>query len=277
MVELYRADDDAKLKEYLGDELYARQKSNRHFCMPVSKNAYFLAFYWCDINHTQRVDEERVSIYCGETEIAFFLTNSQCLKIVNAFNQEETTFRILSEFFIKLTASDFDNIECLEVDINEFEEGLITAEKPLKTASARIISLRRALLKMKRYYEQLDDVMDVLAENENGAIPETLVNHFSALSRRIDRLTKSVEHLREYVTQVREAYQAQVDIEQNQIMKIFTVLTAVFLPLTLIVGWYGMNFNMPEYEWRFGYLYVTILNIVVCVVLCFIFKKRKWF
>ena len=130
---------------------------------------------------------------------------------------------------------------------------------------------------MKRYYEQLADVMDVLAENESGAIPEELLNHFLALSHRINRLRESVEHLREYVTQVREAYQAQVDIEQNQIMKIFTVLTAVFLPLTLIVGWYGMNFKIPEYGWSYGYLYVVVLSVAVCAVSFFIFKKRKWF
>jgi magnesium transporter len=83
--------------------------------------------------------------------------------------------------------------------------------------------------------------------------------------------------LRDFVTHVREAYQAKIDIEQNQIMKIFTVITAVFLPLTLIVGWYGMNFQMPEFKWRFGYLYVMVLSAVVCVVCFYLFRKRKWF
>ena len=52
---------------------------------------------------------------------------------------------------------------------------------------------------------------------------------------------------------MREAYQAQLDYEQNQLMKAFTVLTAIFLPLSLIARWYGMNFSMPEYQWALGY------------------------
>lgn len=276
MVEMYGTGHEASIRGRVSDELYARQKSSSHFCVPVNHDSYFLAFHWCDIKNMQNA-EERISIFCDDKDIIFLLKNSRCQEIVNSLNKEETTFRILSEFFAELTAGDIDVIERLEFDIGEFEDGLITSRKPLRKASTRIILLRRSLLKMKRYYEQLADVMDVLTENENGAIPDALLNHFLSLNRRIDRLIKSVEHLREYVTQVREAYQAQVDIEQNQIMKIFTVLTAVFLPLTLIVGWYGMNFNIPEYGWRFGYLYVALLSVAVCAVSFFIFKKKKWF
>ncbi len=276
MVEIYETNHDAILREHISNELYTRQKSSRHFCVPINQDSYFLVFRWCDIRDTQNRDE-RISILCGKNDIIFLLKNSRCLKIVNSLNKEETTFHVLSEFFDELTAKDIDIIERLEFDINEFEDGLITAKKPIKKASTRIVLLRRSLLKMKRYYEQLADVMDVLTENENGAIPETLLNRFLSLSRRTEHLSESVGHLCEYVTQVREAYQAQVDIEQNQIMKIFTVLTAVFFPLTLIVGWYGMNFSMPEYGWRFGYLYVVILSVAVCAVSFYIFKKRKWF
>lgn len=276
MVEIYGADYDAKLKEYIGAELYARQKANRHFCVPVNDDAYFLVFHWCNIKNTESADE-RISIFCGEKEIAFFLKSDHCVEIVNSLNKEEMTFRVLSAFFSALTAGDIDNIELLEGYINALDDELITAKRPLENASTRIISLRRSLLKMKRYYEQLEDVIEVLSENENGAVPEALQNRFISLGHRIGRLMESVEHLREYVTQVREAYQAQVDIEQNQIMKIFTVLTGVFYPLSLIVGWYGMNFDIPEYGWHFGYLYVVVLSIVVCAVSFLIFKKRKWF
>lgn len=84
--------------------------------------------------------------------------------------------------------------------------------------------------------------------------------------------------LRESAEQAREAYQAQIDIEQNNVMKIFTVLTAIFLPLTLLVGWYGMNFQyMPELGWKYGYVYVIGLSVVTCVICFVLFKKKKWF
>ena len=87
----------------------------------------------------------------------------------------------------------------------------------------------------------------------------------------------SVRNMVESVTQAREAYQAQIDIEQNNIMKIFTIVTSIFLPLTLIVGWYGMNFSMPEFTWKYGYLMVIVLSVSVCVGLALYFKKKKWF
>lgn len=83
--------------------------------------------------------------------------------------------------------------------------------------------------------------------------------------------------IQEYSIHVRESYHAQLDNDMNRIMKMFTVVTTVFLPLTLIVGWYGMNFTtMLEITWQYGYLFVIILSIVVAI-LCFIYFKKKKF
>ena len=60
-------------------------------------------------------------------------------------------------------------------------------------------------------------------------------------------------------------------------MKIFTIVTSIFLPLTLIVGWYGMNFeNMPELTWKYGYLAVIICCIAMVVGMIGYFKHKKW-
>ena len=67
--------------------------------------------------------------------------------------------------------------------------------------------------------------------------------------------------LREYASQVSSEYQAQVYIAQNRIMKLLTVVTTVCMPLSLIAGWYGMNFmNMPELHWAYGYPAVIALR-----------------
>ena len=68
-----------------------------------------------------------------------------------------------------------------------------------------------------------------------------------------------------------------LDLKLNETMKLFTVLTAVFLPLTVIVGWYGMNFrNMPELTWKYGYFSVIVLSALVVGVLVAVFKRKKW-
>jgi magnesium transporter len=61
-------------------------------------------------------------------------------------------------------------------------------------------------------------------------------------------------------------------------MKFFTLVTTIFFPLTVIVGWYGMNFNsMPELKWKYGYIYVITLSIFVVAILIALFKKKRWF
>ena len=87
-------------------------------------------------------------------------------------------------------------------------------------------------------------------------------------------IRKELLTLLEYAKQVQDAYQAQVDAQQNRNMQFLTVISTIFFPLTLITGWYGMNFkNMPELE--NGYPGVVFLSLVVIAGCIFIFKKKK--
>ena len=80
--------------------------------------------------------------------------------------------------------------------------------------------------------------------------------------------------LRDYCVQIREVYQSLIDERQNEIMKLLTIVTTIVLPLSLVAGWYGMNFdNMPELT--HGYPFVIGLSLVVVAVIIIIFKKRK--
>ena len=72
-------------------------------------------------------------------------------------------------------------------------------------------------------------------------------------------------------------FQSEIDIKQNRIMQILTIVTTVFLPLSLIVGWYGMNFaHMPELHWKYGYPMVIAVSSAVVVINLIICKKKKF-
>lgn len=183
--------------------------------------------------------------------------------------------RVLYEFFDLLTVGDSLYLENLEQEINELEEALFTSEK--KDYIKEVIRLRKRLLVLKRYYEQLFDLAEAMEENENELLSHRMIRYFHILTNRANRLSDTISNLRDYVSQVREAYQTEVDINQNNIMRLFTVITAVFLPLTLLVGWYGMNFPMPEYSWAYGYPIVVVISIIVALVSIVYFKRHKWF
>lgn len=183
--------------------------------------------------------------------------------------------RLLCAFFDRLTEKDIHISEAIEQEISELEDALIAASK--RNCVKEIISLRKRLMTLKRYYEHLIGIIESIIENENNVLDKRSMRVFKILSGRVDRLYHSILHLRDYVTQVREAYQAEVDIGLNTTMKLFTVVTTIFLPLTLIAGWYGMNLKMPEYNWALGYPMVALISIAVAAVSIWLFKKNKWF
>jgi len=108
-------------------------------------------------------------------------------------------------------------------------------------------------------------------------IDQKELRQFKIQTNRANRLYNGVLNLRDYVTQVREAFQTQTDINLNSVMKVFTVITSIFFPLTLIVGWCGMNLCMPEFGWRYGYLFVIVISVITAAATLLYFKMKKWF
>ncbi len=95
---------------------------------------------------------------------------------------------------------------------------------------------------------------------------------------RVEQLQNHVHLLRENVLQIRELYQSMQDAHQNKIMAVITIVTTIFLPLTLITGWYGMNFvYMPELQWRYGYFAVIMISLIIVIAEIIYFKKKKFF
>lgn len=221
----------------------------------------------------------KISIFFTKKFLAFICNEESSIndiiaKTISGQMKFSSLGKILYAFFDKLTSNDTYSIENIEQEITELEEGLITSKND--NYLNKIIILRKKLLKLKRYYERLINIAELIEENENGLIDKRAIKYFRMFTNRTNRLYQGVNNLRDYVTQIREAYQAQVDISQNQLMKLFTVVTTIFLPLTLIVGWYGMNFNMPEYGWVYGYPFVIFISISIVSLCIFWFKKNKW-
>ena len=221
-----------------------------------------------------------VIIYLEKGRAFFFTSQKQHVsdlleESAKSLGERVSLNRIIYLFFEAQTREDYQVFDTIEKEIMDLEQALITSQK--HNCVADIISLRKRLMFLKRYYEQYLNVLDVLGENENGVFDGKTLRSFKMLSRRTERRFQNVQNLRDAVTQVRESYEAEVDISLNATMKIFTVVTTIFLPLTLIVGWYGMNFSMPEYEWKYGYVFVIFISVAFIIAGVYFFKKNKWF
>lgn len=183
--------------------------------------------------------------------------------------------QLLYRFFVQLLNGDMTFLEQFENQINDSETAVLSGSS--QDVLQQITAWRRELLRLKHYYEQLDMIFDEMAANDNGLLSADTHNRIIILGQRTDRYLNKVCNLQELVSQLREAYQSELSIEQNNLMKVFTVLTAIFLPLTLVTGWYGMNFAfMPELQWKWSYPIVFIVGIVVVIGLIRYFKRKKW-
>ena len=128
------------------------------------------------------------------------------------------------------------------------------------------------------YYAQLRNLTNTFQENAGDLLDACSQSRLQYVLRRLDSLCEEAEMRREYASQVSSEYQAQVDIAQNHIMKILTVVTTVCMPLSLIAGWYGMNFMiMLELHWEYGYPAVSALSaLVVDGCILYFRKKHLW-
>ncbi len=186
--------------------------------------------------------------------------------------------RVLYLFIKELTKGHFQHYSAFQRQINELERSSLETQDKSQQIEHRLSTVSHDMLVLHSYYEELSDFLTELEENENEILSDDDLGYIRSLLARIDHYSNNMKFLREYLAVVRESYQAQVDLKMNEIMKIFTVLTAVFLPLTLLVGWYGMNFkNMPELDWRYGYLSVILASIALTVGILYYFKRKKLF
>ena len=114
-------------------------------------------------------------------------------------------------------------------------------------------------------------------ENENSFFQPDHLRFFRLFSSRVSRLHEMVNSLLDYTNQIRDTYQSRLDVKQNRIMTVLTVVTTIFMPLTLIVGWYGMNFKyMPELDSVWGYPVVIIVSLLIVISSLLFFKRKKW-
>ena len=190
--------------------------------------------------------------------------------------QSMTLEKLLFAFLDALIARDITMLESTGREVSQLE-ALVLKDEAGKGFNLTLLELKNRLLSAHNYYEQLLDITEAAEENENEVFdPES--TYISNMGKKLVRLREDVDSLSNAVVHLQDAYSAYLDMKLNQTMKLFTVITSIFFPLTIIVGWYGMNFqSMPEFAWKYGYLYVILLSVFVVAAFVLLGKRKKWF
>ncbi len=175
--------------------------------------------------------------------------------------------------------------------IEEMEKYLIDMEQQIvggrinRNRNRSIFECKRLLTVWKNDYVQFLNMIEGIngleekkKDNQKKILNEEASCYFRIYENKLRHLTEETQFLYEELVHIREALDAALSYEQNRIMKLFTTVTTIFMPLSLIAGWYGMNFEgMPELHWRYGYGFVSVLSVLVVLACFWFFRKKKLF
>jgi len=173
----------------------------------------------------------------------------------------------------------FDLLDEIETDIEQIEEE-VTTSTDIETLE-RINDVRRDLLSFRKQVWPAREAIGVLARGDPKQIQPQTEKYFRDVYDHLVQIVDLTETYRDLVAGARDIYLNTVSQSTNEVMKVLTVVATIFIPLTFVVGVYGMNFadspyNMPELGWTFGYPAVMIGMVVVVAVLLAHFRQRGY-
>lgn len=140
-----------------------------------------------------------------------------------------------------------------------------------------ILTAKSTALRVRRILAPQHEVMIELAEKDFSVIPQEARLYFQDLADHIIRLADLAESMRELVTGTMTIHLTLTSNRLNEVMKVLTVISTIFMPLSFIAGVYGMNFeHMPELGWRWSYPIILLLFFSLGGGMLLIFRKRRW-
>lgn len=170
----------------------------------------------------------------------------------------------------------FPCVYSIEDDLDELEKQ--GSRESVEMLMNQVFTLRSRLLKLRRTIVPMRDLMYRVLNSQHIQGEKEPRVHFSDIYDHLLKLSEMIDSNREMTADLRDSYISLNSNRMNGIMKTLTVITTVFMPLTLIAGIYGMNFvNMPELEWRYGYYFVLGIMATLGIWMILAFMKRGWF
>lgn len=158
----------------------------------------------------------------------------------------------------------------------ELYEEKLTARPDAKWLN-EVYHLKREILFLRRSVWPIREVITKLERDENPLLNEKTIIYLRDVYDHSIQVIESIEIFRDMLSGLLDLYLSSVSNRMNEVMKILTIIATIFIPLTFIVGIYGMNFeNMPELKWKYGYYFIMAFMLILGVGMFIAFKRRKW-
>ncbi len=169
----------------------------------------------------------------------------------------------------------FTVLERLGENIEFLEDELVTNPRPETLQT--IHDLRREMIFLRKSVWPMREVISALERGESSLIQDSTRIYLRDVYDHTIQVIDAVETLRDMLSGMLDIYLSSISNRMNEVMKVLTIIATIFIPLTLIAGIYGMNFQyMPELGWRWGYPLVWAAMIVIGGLMLLYFRRKKW-
>jgi magnesium transporter len=221
-------------------------------------------------DHTERFDAVKARLKAGKGAIRTAGPGYMCYALTDT---------IIDTYFV-LLAEIGDHLDALE------DKLYLSADKTIMFDAQQ---LKRTLIVVRRAsWPERDKINDMIRSESPLITPEVKLFLRDAYDHCIQAMDL-IENYKEVTSSIIDLYLSMVSNRMNEIMKVLTIISVIFIPLTFIAGIYGMNFsrqddkghilpdNMPELYWHHGYIYAIVFMLLIAVVQVFVFWKKGWF
>jgi len=229
------------------------------------------------------VESEQVSIVLGQNFLISFQekdgdvfssireriknSNSRIRKMGIDYLAQALMDAIVDNYFLIL--------EKLGEKIEYLESGLTFT--PGRETLEMIHSLKREMIFLRNSVWPLREVLSILERGESQLIKKNTRIYFRDVYDHAIQVIDTVEIYREMASGMLDIYLSSVSNRTNEVMKVLTIIATIFIPLTFIVGIYGMNFeHMPELGWKWGYPVTILVMLIISIMMLLHFRRRKW-
>lgn len=182
-----------------------------------------------------------------------------CYAIIDAV--VDNYFRVLENFE--------DRIENLQQELVEI---------PDKDTLRKIYSIKGELIFLKKSVWPLREILSTMYHGDYNLISDSLNIYIKDIYEHLIEVNDTLQLFLDSISNMLDIYLSSMSNKMNEVMKILTIFSTIFIPLTFIAGIYGMNFKyMPELDMKYSYYILWIIMIAITISMLRIFKKKKWF
>lgn len=232
---------------------------------------------------TGAVESEQVSLIIGnsfvlsvsERETDIFTAIRRRLKMSKGFVRLKGKDYLAYSLLDNLVDNYYVVMEKTGEKLETLEESIL--QKPDNATLQTIHTLKREMIAMRQAAWPLREAIIGLEQSDTVFVDPADTLHLRDVYSHVVQIIDTIEVYREMLSGMLDIYLSSVNNKLNEVMKILTIFAAIFIPLTLISGIYGMNFRfMPELEWLYGYPFTLGLMAAVAIVLLGYFRRKEW-